>query len=239
MNKQARHWVVVPAAGAGRRMTSHKPKQYLLLKGLPVLSHSLQRMHSGVNPEAIVVSIRSGDPDWPQIAKPTCRIITTEGGYERCDSVLNGLNQLEELAAEDDWVWVHDAARPCVRVDDLVQLKKSIDDSDVGGLLALRLTDTVKQADEHQFSVATLERNSLWRALTPQVFRYKVLLEALTRALRAGYKLTDEAQAIEMLGYRPRLVEAHADNIKITRQQDLDLAEFYLAGQAHEQEQTA
>ena len=223
-----RHWVVVPAAGSGRRMAGSQPKQYLPLAGLPVITHSLVRLHRAVQPSAIVVALRAGDDDWPQINKPDCNIITVEGGDERSDSVLNGLIALADLAAADDWVWVHDAARPCVRIDDMLKLKQQIRDHAVGGLLALQVTDTVKQADAQQHAVGTVDRSNLWRALTPQVFRYGLLHEALQYARHENLVITDDAQAVELSGHKPLLVEAHADNIKITRQEDLPLAELYL-----------
>lgn len=228
------HWVVVPAAGTGRRMLSRIPKQYLDLNGVPVLSRTLQRLHDGIQPAAIVVAIRDDDSEWPKIKKPDCRIVLTDGGRERSDSVLNGLRALNGLAADDDWIWVHDAARPCVRVDDLKKLSQEVDKHETGGLLALRATDTMKQVDDRNQCVATINRKTLWRALTPQVFRYSVLLDALEKALNAGYKVTDESQAIELLGLQPCLVEGHEDNIKITQQGDLDIAALYLRRQATE-----
>ncbi|MBN1380010.1 MAG: 2-C-methyl-D-erythritol 4-phosphate cytidylyltransferase [Gammaproteobacteria bacterium] len=227
-----RHWVLVPAAGSGSRMHSDKPKQYLNLNGLPVLSHSLLRLQQGVQPAAIVVVLRPDDPDWPHIKKPDCEIIITEGGPARCDSVLNGLRALQNQAADDDWIWVHDAARPCVRVEDLKQLNKTIYQHAVGGLLALPITDTVKQSNEQRQSIATVDRSRLWRALTPQVFHYRLLLDALIAASQAGQQVTDEAQAIELSGLKPLLVEGQPDNIKITRQEDMAIAELYLNRQA-------
>jgi 2-C-methyl-D-erythritol 4-phosphate cytidylyltransferase len=231
-DRQIRHWVIVPAAGSGRRMSSRKPKQYLTINGLPVLSHSLARLQQGIQPAAIVVVLSPDDLEWPAIDKPAVEIVTVDGGQERCDSVLNGLHALQNLSADNDWVWVHDAARPCVRVQDLFLLKQAIINHEVGGLLAVRMTDTVKQSDNHQQSITTVDRSNLWRALTPQVFRYRVLLEALTEALQRGDNVTDEAQAIESLGYRPCLVEGHSDNIKITHQSDLEIVGFYLKRQA-------
>jgi 2-C-methyl-D-erythritol 4-phosphate cytidylyltransferase len=228
----ARHWVVVPAAGSGRRMAGPVAKQYLRLNGMAVLSHSLMRLQQGIQPTAIAVALSADDKEWPAIDKPAAEILVAAGGEERCHSVLNGLLALQHLAGEQDWVWVHDAARPCVRIQDILRLKQAIIAHDVGGLLAVRITDTVKQSDQHQQSITTVDRSRLWRALTPQVFRYSILLEALTRVLQNGNTVTDEAQAIEQSGFKPCLVEGHADNIKITQQGDLEIAELYLQQQA-------
>ena len=233
-NNSARHWAVVPAAGIGRRMASEKPKQYLSLNGLSVLSHSLLRLQQAIQPMAIVVAIRADDSDWPLIEKPACKLLTANGGQDRCDSVLNALQVLQGMAADDDWVWVHDAARPCVRIEDIKQLYQTVIQHNVGGLLAIPLSDTIKQVDSDQQYLATVDRNTLWRALTPQVFRYRLLFDALTLAVQSGNRVTDEAQAIELQGYKPCLVEGHEDNIKITKQGDLEQASLHLKQQETE-----
>ena len=229
MNDQTtNHWIVIPAAGAGQRMGAELPKQYLPLANSTVLATTLQRLTEGIDAKTIVVALSPNDEYWPSINKPVTPILVTTGGQERCHSVLNGLYALRNKASDNDWVWVHDAARPCVRVSDLTKLKKAIQDHEVGGLLAAKLTDTVKQASEDQSFNKTIDRSHLWRALTPQVFRYNTLLHALEQAIEAGQYVTDEAQAIEQQGLSAKLVECHADNIKITKPGDLELAEFYL-----------
>jgi 2-C-methyl-D-erythritol 4-phosphate cytidylyltransferase len=153
---------------------------------------------------------------------------TVTGGAERCHSVLNGLEQLAGTAGVDDWVLVHDAARPCVRRQDIEMLMSRFEDHAVGGLLGLPVADTMKQVDSDSMILKTVERDGLWRALTPQMFRLGPLRDALQQAIASGVMVTDDAAAMEMAGYRARMVEGQADNIKITRPADLQLAEFYL-----------
>jgi 2-C-methyl-D-erythritol 4-phosphate cytidylyltransferase len=145
--------------------------------------------------------------------------------------VLNGLNALSDSAQADDWVLVHDAARPCVRQQDLRLLIDTLEDHTVGGLLGTPVHDTMKKTDVQGVIIETLERNFLWHACTPQMFRYGLLRAALIKALEDGYEVTDEASAMEHAGYRPLMVEGHADNIKITRPEDLPLAEYFLQQQ--------
>jgi len=227
-----RYWAIVPAAGLGRRMRADIPKQYLPLAGRTVLEHTLQRLSLHPLIAEIIVVISEDDTLWQNlhldwVAKPVKTVI---GGDERCHSVLNGLQVLAQRADDDDWVLVHDAARPCLRPDDIEQLIVKCRD-DVGGLLAVPVRDTMKQSDPHGLSECTVERNNLWHALTPQMFRLGVLRQALTDALNKQQLVTDEAMAMELAGHKPRLVEGHGDNIKITRPDDLALAAFYLQQQ--------
>jgi 2-C-methyl-D-erythritol 4-phosphate cytidylyltransferase len=230
-----RRWVIVPAAGVGRRMGSERPKQYLELAGMPVLSHVLQRFAGLPQLTAIMVALSPEDRYWNPIAKPLhVRLETVAGGAERCHSVWNALGALKGEARERDWVLVHDAARPCVRMADVLRLLRDIEQHPAGGLLALPLTDTVKRGDRAMQVEATLDRSGLWRAQTPQVFRYGALRDALERALAENHIVTDESQAMELAGHRPLLVAGSADNIKITDMQDMRLAELYLQLQAAE-----
>ena len=151
------------------------------------------------------------------------------GGAERCHSVLNGLEALRQHADLTDWVLVHDAARPCLAVADLDRLMNELADDPVGGLLAAPVRDTLKQADSAGRVATTVDRSRLWHALTPQMFRLGRLRDALNAALARGLLVTDEAGAMEAAGFAPRLIEGRADNVKITRPEDLALAEFYLA----------
>ncbi|MFN2309925.1 MAG: 2-C-methyl-D-erythritol 4-phosphate cytidylyltransferase [Gammaproteobacteria bacterium] len=227
-----RLWAIVPAAGIGRRMGAELPKQYLRLGDRTVLEHSLAALGALESLAGVVVVIANGDPHWPGLRCPlTCPVWVAPGGAERADSVLNALQLLRGQAADDDWVLVHDAARPCVRAEDLRRLLDAVRDDPVGGLLAVPVRDTMKQADGEDRSVATLDRGRLWHALTPQMFRLGVLREALIAAHTDGLRVTDDASALEHIGRRPRLVEGHADNIKITRPEDLALAEFFLQRQ--------
>ena len=227
-----RLWAIVPAAGSGRRMGANIPKQYLSLAGRTVLEHSLAALASITGLAGIVVAITSADARWSGLNLNLRTPVTTApGGAERADSVANALAQLSQQAAPEDWVLVHDAARPCVRATDLQLLIAQLSDDPVGGLLAIPVRDTMKQADAELHCAATLDRARLWHALTPQMFRLGVLRDALASAQAAGVNITDEASAMEHAGHRPRLIEGHADNIKITRPEDLALAEFYLTRQ--------
>jgi len=225
-------WAVVPAAGAGRRVGGPVPKQYLPLAGRRVIDHSLAPLLAHALIRGAVLALDPEDALWGetgQAADP--RIRRVAGGVERCHSVLNALDCLAETAAAEAWVLVHDAARPCLHETDLERLIENLIDDPVGGLLAVPVSDTVKQADGRGRVGQTLARERLWRAFTPQMFRLGLLREALSAALAAGELVTDDAGAIERLGHRPRLVEGRSDNIKITRPEDLPLAEFYLQQQ--------
>ncbi|MFO1421245.1 MAG: 2-C-methyl-D-erythritol 4-phosphate cytidylyltransferase [Candidatus Competibacteraceae bacterium] len=225
-----RHWALVPAAGVGKRMGSTVPKQYLPLAGRPVIAHALATLLDHPRIAGVVVAIGAEDEWWLTVAaelsttKPLRVVI---GGAERCHSVLNGLEALREWATPRDWVLVHDAARPCLTAGDVDRLLE-LDDDPVGGLLAVPARDTLKQVDDAGRVAATVDRSRLWHALTPQMFRLEMLREALRAALARGLLVTDEAAAMEAAGFAPRLVEGRADNLKITRPEDLALAEFYL-----------
>ncbi len=224
-----RFWVVVPAAGSARRMGAAVPKQYLPLAGRTVIEWSLAPFLAQARTAAIVVVLAEQDQRWPQIAVAgDTKIATTIGGAERMDSVLAGLRALQDRAAPDDWVLVHDAARPCLSVGDLDRLLNELSNDDVGGLLAAPVVDTLKRADDGGRVVQTVAREKLWRALTPQMFRHDLLRRALQSALAKGTAVTDEAQAVEALGVQPKLVAGDADNIKITLPEDLPRAERIL-----------
>lgn len=227
-------WGVVPAAGVGKRMGGVVPKQYLQVLGKPVLQHTLERLLSVDAFEAIAVALGTEDgywPDLPFVENP--RIIRALGGKERADSVLSALQSLEGLAKEDDWVLVHDAARACITSSDIEKLIDTLKDDAVGGILALPSSDTLKGVTAGLI-VDTVDRNHIWRALTPQMFRYHALKQALIEARDQGLVLTDEASALEFKGEKPRIVEGRPDNLKITRPEDLALAEFYLERQCCE-----
>ncbi len=231
------YWAIVPAAGIGKRMRADCPKQYLSLAGRPILEHTIDRLAQHALISEIVVALASRDPYWDtinlnSISKP---VMTTSGGEERCDSVLNGLKAIESQAKDNDWVLVHDAARPCLRVDDIEQLIVQCKDTD-GGLLGITVKDTMKEVDDDAFITQTLNRDHIWHALTPQMFRYRALRDALELGIKSGKRITDEAMAMELAGIRPKLVSAHADNIKITQPEDLALAEFYLQQQLDQQQ---
>lgn len=225
-------WVVIPAAGVGARMLADRPKQYLPLAGRTVLEHSVSCFAHHPKVRGMVVAVALDDAYWPELALcSSVPLHCVAGGDDRAQSVLNALNFLAALTeheVEDPWVLVHDAARPCVRREDIDLLLGSLHDDPVGGLLGIPVRDTMKRADEDGLVARTEPRAGLWHALTPQMFRLRRLQSSLQRALERGVAVTDESSAIELAGYLPRLIEGHADNIKITRPEDLALAEFYL-----------
>jgi len=225
-------YAVVPAAGIGSRFGAATPKQYLALAGRPVIEHTLARLAALPAVHTIVVCVSAGDRDFDAIRPaPGAAVVRAAGGAERCHSVLNGLEALAGVAADGDWALVHDAVRPCVRTDDVGRLIDALREHPVGGLLGYPVRDTMKRADAADDVVATVDRAGLWHALTPQMFRFALLRDALRDALAGGALVTDECQAVERAGHCPRMVEGHSDNIKITRRQDLALAETYLRAQ--------
>jgi len=229
MNKKQKIWVVIPAAGVGKRMESDTPKQYLTLNNKTIIEHTLARFDKHDSISEIVVSISKDDAYWSSLninlSKP---LHLAAGGKERCDSVLNGLKLLEGKASDNDWIMVHDAARPCLRLEDVSLLIDTLKEHDAGGILAVPVRDTMKRSFANNTIKETVERENLWHALTPQMFRFSMLKKALESALNNNAVITDEASAIELAGFQPVLVEGHADNIKITRPEDLALASFFL-----------
>ncbi|HHB92380.1 MAG TPA: 2-C-methyl-D-erythritol 4-phosphate cytidylyltransferase [Thioploca sp.] len=229
MKLSNKYWVIIPAAGIGSRMGNVCPKQYLQLQGKTILQHTLERFNLSII-AGIVVCIADHDKYWDKLNLPM-PIIRAGGGKERCHSVLNGLQVLQQHAKPNDWVLVHDAARPCVRQTDIEILIAKLANHPVGGLLALPVRDTMKRSNFATEIVETVEREGLWHALTPQMFRLELLFNALQTVLNNNDLVTDEAQAVEKQGLKPLLVAGHADNIKITHPQDLTLAELYLREQ--------
>ena len=230
MTHSTKFWAVVPAAGVGKRMQADRPKQYLELAGKTVIEHTLLRLLQAEVFAGVAVAISEEDPYWPTL--PISRhknIITAPGGKERADSVLSGLKAIRAQAADDDWVLVHDAARPCITSADIHHLIDSLVDDEVGGILALASPDTLKQVQGNCIT-GTLDRSHIWRALTPQMFRYRMLKSALEQT-QGNPAITDDASALELQGLQPKIVEGRPDNIKITRPEDLALAQFYMEQQ--------
>ena len=225
----SRFWVIVPAAGSARRMGAVVPKQYLSLAGRTVIEWSLAPFLQQAQIAAVVVVVAEHDPHWRRLdCSRQPKVLTASGGAQRMDSVLAGIRALHGRAAADDWLLVHDAARPCLQGADLDRLIEQLRNDEVGGLLAAPMVDTLKRADDSERVAQTVPRERLWRALTPQMFRHDVLLRALEAAAMQGFAATDEAQAVEALGLRPRLIAGDADNIKITLPEDVPRAERIL-----------
>ena len=222
-------WAIVPAAGRGRRFGGGTPKQYQKACGLTLIEHSLKALLSHPDVDGAMVALAPDDPFWAgwlhMAGKP---IYTCIGGAERADSVLSALQALPDTVNDDQFVLVHDAARPCLRAMDLARLIAIGKADPIGAILGAPVRDTIKRANAEGRSVMTEPREALWRALTPQMFRRGGLTRALQAAMRVGATVTDEAMAMERLGLKPMLVEGSEDNIKVTTPADLALAESIL-----------
>ena len=225
---ERRLWAIVPAAGRGERFASGQPhnlpKQYTPLLGGTVLEWSLHALLAEPRIHAIVVVLAAGDGHWPQVAAKlnSPKLLTAVGGAQRQDSVMSGLDFLSSRAAADDWVLVHDAARPCLNAGDIKALADALASDVAGAVLAAPIVDTVRRVLPG--GVETVDRTGLWRALTPQVFAFEPLRRALQDAARAAVAVTDEAQAMERIGIRAVLVSGSPFNIKLTRAEDLGVA---------------
>lgn len=233
-------WCVVPAAGSGRRFGDELPKQYHAVAGRPLIEHTLRRLAAHPRVAGLMVVLATDDAHWPRLfpvlasanghvaitlfGKPLMRV---PGGATRADSTLAGLLALPAKVGERDFVLVHDAARPCLRADDLTRLVECASSAD-GALLGAPVRDTLKRSDAFGHCLSTEPRGSRWRAFTPQMFRRGELVAALLGARGDGLEVTDEAMAMEHAGHAPLLVEGAEDNIKVTTPADLALAEFLL-----------
>ena len=225
-----KYYAVVPAAGVGKRMQADKPKQYLPLMGKTVIEQTLSRLLKADIFTSITVAISEVDPYWETLdIASNSKVIRAKGGKERADSVLSALSALKSQANDNDWVLVHDAARPCVTSKEIHFLIDTLKNELYGGILALSSHDTLKQVKGDSIQ-STIDRRTIWRALTPQMFRYGVLKKALEQT-EGNSTVTDEASAVELTGGVVKIVEGATENIKITRPEDLALAEFYLENQ--------
>lgn len=218
---------VVPAAGIGSRMLSEVPKQYLPLCGQAVIEHSLQPLLAHPEINKVVVVLAANDTFFSQLkVAQHPKVQITTGGAERVDSVLAGLQQVDT-----DWALVHDAARPCLTAADINALLAHAKQVGTGAILATLVRDTMKRSDVSGAITATVCRENLWHALTPQMFRTKALQQAIVTAQSNGVLVTDEASAMEAAGQNPQLISGRSDNIKVTRPEDMLLAELYLSQQ--------
>ena len=219
---------LIPAAGAGERMGSAKPKQYLELLGRPMLYHSVKALLADARIAIVFVVLAPADQEfkrhpWAEFGERIAPLYC--GGATRHDSVLNGLVAASSTVEPEDWVLVHDAARPCLGERELQRMLDTLAADEVGGILGVPVADTLKRADASGRIQATEPREHLWQAQTPQMFRHELLLQALSRTA----KLSDEAGAIEALGLAPKLVQGSATNLKVTYPEDLQLAQTILA----------
>ncbi|WP_050476073.1 2-C-methyl-D-erythritol 4-phosphate cytidylyltransferase [Herbaspirillum rhizosphaerae] len=235
--RPVRHFALIPAAGVGARLGGATPKQYMPLAGKPMLQYALDTFadNAAIAHTFIVVSAADGYIDdflaaQPQLAGKVT--VVRRGGETRQESVRNGLLAIRTQVGDDDWVLVHDAARPGLNDALLDKLIAALHDDDVGGLLALPIVDTLKRSNASRVA-ETVPRNDLWAAQTPQMFRYALLQRALDAAQEQGRvgDITDDASAVEMLGLQPKLVEGSPRNFKVTLAHDVALAELFLQGQ--------
>ena len=218
--------IVVPAAGVGSRMGAACPKQYLPLCGKFLIEHTLERLLTHPRVERVIVAISASDSFFPTLAVADHpRLQVTVGGAERADSVLQGLSLVSS-----EWVMVHDAARPCITHQDIDLLIRECVKPD-GAILGSLVRDTMKRSDPDGFIQKTVAREQLWHALTPQFFPTQSLINAISSAKLQGISITDESSAMEFAGFKPKMVEGRADNIKVTRPEDLTLAALYLQQQ--------
>ena len=220
-------FALIPAAGSGSRMGNAQSKQYLPLAGRPLIAHALETLCAVTQIKAVFVVLAPADDEWQHHDWSFCgnKLVPLFcGGATRAESVANGLRAMSDHVKADDWVLVHDAARPCITLALIETLLHAVGDDPVGGILAQPVADTLKRADSEARIEATVSRAGLWQAQTPQMFRHGLLLQALAQ----NASVTDEAGAIEALGHRPKLVAGDASNLKVTWPQDLQLAEWIL-----------
>jgi len=229
MPKINKYWVVIPAAGIGRRMGGDIPKQYVSVNGKTIVEHTIDNFIGRKEIENICIAISESDKFWSALPiSKNKKMITTIGGNERYESVYNGLCALKDKANNDDWVLVHDAVRPCLKKSIIDRLITDINSNDVGGILALPCFETMKKVNNNRHIEETINREIIWRAQTPQVFKYKKLLLAIENAINENIHITDEAMAMELLNYKPIVIMGDEKNIKITHQTDLKHLELFL-----------
>lgn len=228
LNQQG-YWVVIPAAGAGHRFSQERPKQYWTVHHKAILQHTVDLFLAQDWLSGVVVAVAEGDSHIKQLPLYRhSRVMMVKGGATRAQSVLAALKHLQSYVKPHDWMLVHDAVRPCLDERDLLSLRQLSHDP-VGGILATPATDTLKRVSPQHEIQQTINRTEIWLAQTPQMFRFELLLKALTHALHANLNMTDEASAIEALGFCPRVVQAQFPNPKLTYAADLATIESLLA----------
>lgn len=227
MNAQSKpqYWVIIPAAGIGKRMGEKKPKQYLKFKNSTIIESTLSIFVKHPKVSQVIVALHANDTHWSRLPKQE-KITTTLGGKTRAESVMRALEYLTGMAQQNDWVLVHDAVRPCLTTEILDRLIENLQEHPVGGLLAIPVVDTLKKVDAANHVVQeTVARENLWAAQTPQLFRFGILYDAMKKALDSKVTITDESSAIEFSGESPMVVEGDPKNIKITTPKSLSMAE--------------
>ncbi len=223
------YWVVIPAAGVGNRFSQERPKQYWTVHNKAILQHTVDLFLAQDWLSGVVVAVAEADPHIKQLPLyRDPRVMMVHGGATRAQSVLAALKHLQSHAKPQDWMLVHDAVRPCLDERDLLSLRQLSQDP-VGGILATPAADTLKRVNLQYEIQQTLNREQIWLAQTPQMFRFDLLLKALVSAMQANISITDEASAIEALGCCPRVVQAHFPNPKLTYAADLATIESLLA----------
>ena len=237
-----KYWAIVPAAGTGSRVGADIPKQYISIHHKTILEHTLGKLLDCKLFSGMVVAISSEDNYFQDLPLSKHKDITTVyGGADRCDSVLAALDYLTTITDGNDWVLVHDAARPCVSINDIHSMVEQLRQHPVGGILGIPVRDTMKRLSNNEIAesgILEIEktecRENMWHALTPQMFRIEILHKALIHCRNQNLVVTDESSAIEQSGMKPVIIEGSASNIKVTQADDLQLAEFYLKQQEQE-----
>jgi 2-C-methyl-D-erythritol 4-phosphate cytidylyltransferase len=225
-------WAILPAAGAGKRFSAQKPKQFFELNGQLVAEYSLRRLSAIPQIETIIIPCDIDCTLWSQVPSISqLHVKQVKGGEQRAHSVLNGLLSLDQVASDDDWVLVHDIARPCITSEDINKLIDAVENHPAGGILTASVNETLKKVSSDQQIEATVDRAQYRMAQTPQIFKFSLLKAAIENCLKAGVMPTDEAFAIEHSGLPVLAVEGRQDNIKITRQEDLAVASAILNSQ--------
>tara|TARA_B100001540_G_scaffold26399_1_gene21872 strand:- start:479 stop:1183 length:705 start_codon:yes stop_codon:yes gene_type:complete len=230
MSNNNRLWVVIPAAGIGKRMGVDIPKQYITVCDKAIIEHTVEKFTSRNDLQGILVALSNSDQHWSTLElSKNNKITTVTGGEERYKSVYNALCSLKNKADDDDWILVHDAVRPCITTSEIDQFIADLDHlNGIGGILALPCFETMKKANTNHEIEETIDRKFIWHAQTPQMFRYKKLFLAIEKIMNENIFITDEAMAMELAGYKPMLIQGTHSNIKITDQNDLKYLESFL-----------
>jgi 2-C-methyl-D-erythritol 4-phosphate cytidylyltransferase len=229
MNSEKKLWVIIPAAGIGQRFNGSVPKQYERVNDQPLLSYTLKTFLNYEKTHRVVVAINENDNEWSSLVQSDySKVSSVDGGDTRMHSVYNALQSLQTEVKEDDWICVHDAARPGLTLSALEAMMAKISSHSVGGVMGLPVVDTLKKVTPTQEIKATIDRTSLWRAQTPQIFRYAILQQALDHAINQGVLVTDESSAVEALGYSPLMILGDERNAKITVREDLELFRYWV-----------